>query len=89
MITEEKTPKKTEAQWIQIGVDYLVSKEKNKGLTAKKYAEENELNAATFSRALNKYKEKITVAYNALKLKDKKNLIAQNNQGEKMHKLKS
>lgn len=80
IITEDKKPKKTEAQWIQIGVDYLVSKEKDKSITGKKYAEQNDINPATFSRALNKYKEKITIAYNALKLKGKKNLTRKEKQ---------
>lgn len=51
---------KSEQQWVKIGVEY--HKEKRKGKTAKAFADEREINYATFTKAMSRYASRIKVA---------------------------
>lgn len=52
-----------EAAWVQIGVDWL--KAKNRGMTAKRFAEERQYNYNTFTKSMSRYRRQIDLAYTA------------------------
>lgn len=70
-----RNPNKTKSQWVELGVNWLEAKER--GMTAKQFVDENELNYETATRAFRKYKRDIHLAKMAKdSLQKKKKLTA-------------
>lgn len=60
---------KDELRWIEIGVRFR--KAKARGMTAKAFAEENNINVGTFTKSMFRYKSKIDIAFQADQLESK------------------
>lgn len=60
---------RTEAVWVRIGVDWY--KAKKRGSTAKKFAEERQINYNTFTKGMARYKRQIDLAFDAEMAKTK------------------
>ncbi|ASD52060.1 DNA end protector [Pseudomonas phage PspYZU05] len=66
---ETRTSAKTKQKWIQIGIEYY--KAKRQGVTAKQFAEQNEIKYSTFTSGMSRYQNDIKQALTAEAISNK------------------